>query len=114
MTIALANRHAWLSNALDTAGQWRDAQNEHGRFEVLGRRLLALDPDNSDFLDIWMQGQIGYSRLLERHGQWNEALPRLREAAEMVARLLRRDRLNQRLGRMQRQLAARLGRGAGR
>ena len=90
----LANRHGWMVQAADANGRWDLAQLHQARHEALVRALIAADPNNLDYRDIWMKGQFGFGRMLAAHGQRQEARRRFADAAATVAMLRARDPAN--------------------
>jgi len=90
----LANRHGWMVIAADVNGRWDLAQLHQARFEALVRSLIAADPNNLDYRDIWAQGQLGFGRRLAAHGRQQEAQRRFADAASTVAMLRARDPAN--------------------
>jgi hypothetical protein len=92
----LANRHGWMVIAADVNGRWDLAQLHQARHEALARSLIAADPNNLDYRDIWVQGQFGFGRRLAAHGQRQQAQRRFADAASTVAMLRTRDPANAR------------------
>lgn len=90
----LANRHGWMVLAADASGRWDLAELHQARHEDLVRSLIAAEPNNLDYRDIWMQGQFGFGKLLAAHGRRQEARRRFADAAATVAMLRARDPAN--------------------
>lgn len=90
----LANRHGWMVLAADANGRWDLAQRHQARHEALARSLIAADPSNVDYRDVWVRGQFGFGKLLAAHGRLQEARRRFAAAAAEVAKLRTRDPAN--------------------
>lgn len=92
--VALANRHGWMVDVWSANGRWDRALDHRARHEAIVRSLIRSDPQNFDYLDIWMKSQFGYGRLLAQRGQRQEAQRRFADAAATAAILLARDPQN--------------------
>ena len=78
----------------DANGRW-DLALAHGqRQEGWLHWLLARDPDNFNYLDLWTRMHSLVGRLLVEHGNPDAARPHLAEAAKVAAKLSERDRAN--------------------
>jgi tetratricopeptide (TPR) repeat protein len=91
----LANRHAWLADAWNMNGRWDRVLFHRRRQEELAQSLIARDPRNLDYRDIWMRLQFTYGELLLEHGEHDEAGRRLADALATAARLRAADPQNE-------------------
>ncbi|HVQ07641.1 MAG TPA: toll/interleukin-1 receptor domain-containing protein [Allosphingosinicella sp.] len=101
----LANRHGWVADAWNLAGNWDRVLHHRQVQERMARWLIARDPDNIDYQDFWMRTQLGFARLLEGHGERARARSWYSGAARTVAILRARDPENASWRGWQRQIA---------
>jgi hypothetical protein len=92
--LGVANRHAWMADMWNAAGQWPRVLYHRRRQEALVRALLAREPENSDTQDFWMRTQFTFGRMLLNHGDRVEARRYLSGAAATAAMLRERDPQN--------------------
>ncbi|WP_336969356.1 toll/interleukin-1 receptor domain-containing protein [Sphingobium aromaticiconvertens] len=76
----IANRHAWMADALRVHGRDADALRERTRQATIIQALLRDDPKNASYLQDWMLARYSVSQLLYALGR-TERAERLREEA---------------------------------
>ena len=91
----LANRHAWMAEALQAAGNARGALLERQRQSAIVNRLVALDPQNASYRQDWVLSRFSIAGLLRTLGQRDAALQRANEARDAISRLTAADPENQ-------------------
>lgn len=108
----LANRHAYMVDALIANGRWDDAVAHMGWHDDLVEALIKSDPGNLNYRDIRMRSHVGFGRQLATHGERREAQARFADAAQTAAMLRTWDPENASWGNWQRQIAGELNEGA--
>lgn len=91
----VANRHAWLSEALKMDGDWEGAIAHRAEQERLLRPLVEAEPANADLREFWMLTQMTYAELLSQRKLSAEARPHLKQASAIAGQLMRHDPENQ-------------------
>ncbi|HMG47810.1 MAG TPA: toll/interleukin-1 receptor domain-containing protein [Allosphingosinicella sp.] len=109
--VDLTNRHAWMAKAWHANGHWDRALVHMSRHEALVRALVASDPDNNDYREIRIGGQIGFAELELDHGEREAARSRLASAAPDLAALRRLDPSNATWRSLERRMERALARG---
>ncbi|MGA9581368.1 MAG: toll/interleukin-1 receptor domain-containing protein [Allosphingosinicella sp.] len=94
LEVDLANRHAWMAMAWNANQRLDRATLHQAQHEKLSKALIASDPGNLDYHDIWMRGQFGFGEMLAASGRKQEARTRFAIAAASAAMLIRRDPSN--------------------
>jgi len=92
--VDLTNRHAWMAKAWHANGRWDRALVHMSRHETLVRALVAADPNNTDYREIRIGGQIGFAELELDHSERTQARSRLVRVAPDLAALRRLDPSN--------------------
>lgn len=87
----LANRHAWMADALHAAGRDQDALKERAKQSTIIDALLRQDPRNASYLQDWMLARYSTSQLLYSTGQQARAATLRNEAKGMIADLIASD-----------------------
>lgn len=87
----LANRHAWMADALVLYGRKDEALAERARQSTIIEDLLRQDPRNVTYLQDWMLARYSTSELLQSLGQHERAAALKEEARKMISRLLEAD-----------------------
>jgi hypothetical protein len=90
----LANRHAWLADALFLNGQAKRALAHRVEEERLLAGILRRDPRNLDVQDQWVANQVSLGGLEALAGDRAAGERRLRQALATVDMLIRRDSAN--------------------
>lgn len=101
----VANRHAWLSEALKVNGDWAGALAHRAEQERLLRPLVEADPDNADLREFWMLTQMTYAELLSQRKLAAQARPHLEQASAIAVQLMRHDAENQKWSAWRRRVA---------
>lgn len=83
----LANRHAWMADALVLLGRRNEALAERTKQRAIIDALLKRDPRNASHLENWMLARYSTAKLLAEMGQHSQAAVFNTEARQMVARL---------------------------
>lgn len=94
LDLDLVNRHGWMVNVLSANGRWREALAHRATHERLMQSLMRSDPENHDYLDMWMRSQFGFGEQLVARGEHAEARRRFESAARIAAILIGRDGTN--------------------
>ena len=84
----IANRLAWLGDALRLAGRTPEAHRLYARQEAIMTRLIAADPRNLDLRDRWLTLQFTFAERADETGDRAEARKRLRAALPVVRRMI--------------------------
>ena len=90
----LANRHAWMADALRLQGDDRAALVQREKQDAILRSLLRRDPKNAGYLQDWMLARYSMSNLLYDLGETDRAKALRAEARTDVADLVARDPAN--------------------
>jgi tetratricopeptide (TPR) repeat protein len=90
----LANRHAWMADALRMQGADRAALDQREKQAAILRSLLRRDPKNAGHLQDWMLARYSMSNLLYNLGATDRARALRAEAQADVAQLVARDPAN--------------------
>ncbi len=90
----LANRHAWMADALRLQGDDRAALAQREKQDTILRSLLRRDPKNAGYLQDWMLARYSMSNLLYDLGETDRAKALRAEARADVADLVARDPAN--------------------
>lgn len=90
----LANRHAWMADALRLKGKNDAALEQRNRQSAILRGLLRRDPKNAAYLQDWILARYSMSQLLYQMGQKPRAESLREEAREDVDRLVASDPAN--------------------
>ena len=91
----LANRHAWMAEALQASGNARGALVERQRQSAIVDRLVALDPQNASYRQDWVLSRFSIATLLRTLGQREAASRSANEARDAISRLTAADPENQ-------------------
>lgn len=97
----IANRHGWLGEAFDRAGDIHRADVEFRRQRAIAARLMADDPQNLDHRDTWVTVLMTSATRDIRKGRLSRAIGELREAEAIVARTIPIDPIDDRWRRRQ-------------
>ena len=89
--LALANRHAWLSFALDEDGDGEAAMVELALANGIVTELLQRDPGNADYMDMLAGNLLRLAARQYDRGQTGAAGATLDQSEAIVSTLLRRD-----------------------
>ncbi len=87
----LANRHAWLADALRIQGQDAAALQERTRQSAILQALLKDDPKNASYLQDWMLARYSMSQLLYATGERERAETLREQAYQDIERLIASD-----------------------
>ncbi|BAK65380.1 hypothetical protein SLG_07050 [Sphingobium sp. SYK-6] len=87
----LANRHAWLADALHLTGRDEEALAERLKQSTIIEELLRQDPRNASFLQDWMLARYSTSSLLQSLGQHQKATEMREEALKLADNLISTD-----------------------
>ncbi|WHO40140.1 toll/interleukin-1 receptor domain-containing protein [Sphingobium sp. AP49] len=87
----LANRHAWMADALRIQGNNAAALDERNQQGDILQALLQADPKNAGYLQDWMLARYSMSQLLHALGQVKRAEDMQQEARADVNRLVAQD-----------------------
>jgi len=90
----LANRHAWVADALQQQGKLGRAFAERQKEADLIRDLMNRDPKNTTYLEAWMLSRYSMAQLLHEMGSEAEAQNLKKEALGDVSRLISADPQN--------------------
>ena len=91
----LANRHAWIADALTSLGLRQEALVERREQARIVDGLLQSDPLNASYRQNWMLARYSIALLLDELGEKVEARRSAAEARDAVDRLKRTDPANQ-------------------
>lgn len=85
----VANRYAWIADAYRAAGNRQKELEMRSNGKALVDRLIALEPDNYDYLDMWVAAQTALSEAEFATGSATKARDRVlatrREISQMIA-----------------------------
>jgi tetratricopeptide (TPR) repeat protein len=87
----VVNRHAWMADAYDAAGDWKSERAEWLAAEALLQEQRAADPLNKHLLKVWIVQQRGIAKTDVRLGNFPEAHRRLSAALDKLEELTRLD-----------------------
>jgi tetratricopeptide (TPR) repeat protein len=87
----IANRHAWMADALRVQGRDVDALHERTRQAAIIQALLKDDPNNVSYLQDWMLSRYSISQLLYTLGERQRAEQLRVEARRDVDKLILSD-----------------------
>ncbi|WP_324699636.1 toll/interleukin-1 receptor domain-containing protein [Novosphingobium aerophilum] len=87
----IANRHAWMADALRVQGRNVDALHERAQQAAIVQRLLKDDPKNVSYLQDWMLARYSMSQLLNSLGERHRAEKMREDARRDVERLIESD-----------------------
>lgn len=90
----LANRHAWMADALRIQGLDRNALMQREKQTAILQALLQRDPKNAGYLQDWMLARYSMSNLLYDLNEIDHARALRAEARADVAQLVARDPAN--------------------
>lgn len=90
----LANRHAWLADALLLQRAYPQALAQRKYQSAILKRLIDRDPENAAYLQDWILARYSMSDLLNRSGAKAEARQMRSEALRDVNRLVANDPAN--------------------
>lgn len=90
----LANRHAWVADALQRQGKLERALAERKKESNLIRDLMQRDSKNKTYHQAWMLSRYSMAQLLHEMGREQEAQNLKKEALEDVSRLIAADPQN--------------------
>lgn len=90
----LANRHAWMADALRLKGDNDGALVQRNRQSAILRGLIDKDPKNAGYIQDWMLARYSMSQLLYQMGQRPRAEALRAEARRDVDRLVASDPVN--------------------
>ena len=91
----LANRHAWMADALHALGRTQDALAHRREQARIVDGLLRSDPLNASYRQDWMLARYSIALLLDDLGEKQEARRLARQARDAVDRLIFTDPANQ-------------------
>lgn len=91
IAVDIANRHAWMADALRVQGRDAKALNERMRQAAIIQTLVQEDPKNSSYLQDWMLVRYSMSQLLHSLGQTDKAESLRAEARRDIDRLIASD-----------------------
>jgi tetratricopeptide (TPR) repeat protein len=92
--IDLANRHAWMADALRVGGADREALQERNRQAAILQSLIEVDPKNARYLQDWMLARYSMSNLLHALGETKQAEELRAKARADINRLVASDPAN--------------------
>lgn len=87
----LANRHAWMADALRLGGRDRDALAEREKQTAIIDALLAQDPKNASYRQDWMLARFSMAALLRALGQNERADAMIAESRRVIDDLIASD-----------------------
>ena len=87
----LANRHAWMADALRLGGRDRDALAEREKQAAIIDALLARDPKNASYRQDWMLARFSTAALLRDLGQDARANAMIAKSRRVVDDLIASD-----------------------
>jgi tetratricopeptide (TPR) repeat protein len=87
----IANRHAWMADALRVQGRDAEALQERAQQAAIIQRLIREDPKNVTYQQDWMLARYSNSQLLYSLGDKAQARRMREEARRDVARLIESD-----------------------
>lgn len=87
----IANRHAWMADALRVQGRNVEALEERSRQAAIVQRLVREDPKNATYQQDWMLARYSNAELLYSLGDKRRAEQLRGEARQDVARLIASD-----------------------
>jgi len=90
----LANREAWVSQALEDGGKKEQALAARRHQIGIVDKLLASDPHNATFREDWVLAQFSTAKLLKKLGQNAAAASAARQATTGLDALLQIDPAN--------------------
>ena len=90
----LANRHAWMADALRLGGRDREALAHREKQAAIIDALLAKDPKNASYRQDWMLGRFSMAALLRALGQHMRADAMIAESRRVVDDLIASDPQN--------------------
>lgn len=89
--VDLANRHAWMADALRLGGRDRDALVEREKQAAIIDALLERDPKNASYRQDWMLARFSTAALLRALGQQQRAEAMIAESRRVVDELIASD-----------------------
>ncbi|MEP0392494.1 MAG: toll/interleukin-1 receptor domain-containing protein [Erythrobacter sp.] len=78
--VNIANRYAWLADALVRTGSLIEARRERLKGELLAQELREREPENKDWQYLWLSAQISLAQNERELGLAEEARKRLQQA----------------------------------
>ena len=90
----VANRYAWLADAYRAAGSRSKEIEMRATGKALVDRLIALEPDNYDYRDMWVAAQTALAKAELAVGATATARGRLLTTSKQVARMIAYDPQN--------------------
>ncbi|HYE45707.1 MAG TPA: toll/interleukin-1 receptor domain-containing protein [Caulobacter sp.] len=93
-TINVANRHGWMADALELAGDFEAARKQRTRQEDIVTNVLRSDPSNQKARDNWVGSQRALARIAFRQGNNAEALLRIDIVRRHLIEMTNRDPSN--------------------
>ncbi|MDF2639152.1 MAG: hypothetical protein K0R64_2136 [Novosphingobium lindaniclasticum] len=109
LDVDIANRHAWMADALRVQGRDVEALQERSRQAAIVQRLVTEDPKNATYQQDWMLARYSNAQLLYSLGEKSRAIQLREEARQDVARLIAGDPQNNDWRVWQEKLAAPFG-----
>lgn len=91
----LANRHAWMADALRLMGRDEDAMVQRDRQRAIIDDLLASDPKNASYRQDWILSRYSTSELLRALGKPAEADAMIAESRRVIDGLIAADPHNE-------------------
>lgn len=91
----LANRHAWMADALRLTGHDREAMAHRDKQRAIIDRLLAADPKNASYRQDWILSRYSTSELLRALGKPAEADAMIAESRRVIDGLIASDPENE-------------------
>lgn len=85
--VQVGNYHAWLAGALETAGDFKDAEVQYIAQAKITDRLLDRDPRNMEHRDTWVVTQFSVARIEARTGRVDAARARLLRARAVITKM---------------------------
>lgn len=90
----LANRHAWLADALRDAGRVEMSLRQRHKQAAILDRLIAKYPENAGYLQDWLLSRFALAVVLRDSGSAGSARHNARAAHEAISKLVARDPKN--------------------
>ena len=91
----LANRHAWVADALKAAGRPRAALEQRQQQVEIMDSLVAADPRNASYRQDWILSRFSLAKVLRDLGNEEASLKSADDAHDAIDRLIRADPDNQ-------------------
>jgi len=91
----VANRHAWLADAFEAAGQTDQALDQRQQQAAIMDLLVTADPDNASYRQDWVLSRFSIAMILRNLGETEASLASARDASDAIHRLTTADPDNQ-------------------